>query len=67
MKEERLKWYLDYKNWTLEDWKYIIWFNKTFVILLYRRERYCIWRKVNKRFLKSCIRKRWKGYSEFIF
>ena len=36
MKEERLKWCLDYKDWTLEDWKCVIWSDETSVVLLHR-------------------------------
>jgi transposase len=67
MKEERLKWCLAYKDWTLEDWKRVIWSDETSVVLLHRRGGYRIWRKLDERFLKSCIRERWKGYSEFMF
>jgi transposase len=67
MKEDRLKWCIDHKDWTLEDWKRVIWSDETAVVLLHRRGGYRIWRKSDERFLRSCIRERWKGYSEFMF
>ncbi len=67
MKEERLKWCKEHEHWTLEDWKRVIWSDETSVILLHRRGGYRIWRKSNERFVRSCIRERWKGCSEFMF
>jgi transposase len=55
-----------YKDWTLEDWKNIIWTDETSVTLGCRRGKYRIWRRKHKHFLKTCIRSRWKGASEFI-
>jgi transposase len=67
MRKERLQWCLDHQNWSLEDWKAVIWSDETSVILLHRRGGYRIWRRAEERFLRSCIRERWKGSSEFIF
>lgn len=67
MRKERLEWCLEHKDWTLEDWKNVIWSDETAVVLLHRRGGYRIWRKADELFLKSCIRERWKGYSEFMF
>ena len=67
MRDDRLKWCIAHKDWTLEDWKWVIWSDETSVVLLYRRGGYRIWRKAEERFLRSCIRERWKGYSEFMF
>ncbi len=67
MRAERLAWCLAHKDWTLEDWKKIIWSDETSVVLNHRRGGYKIWRTSGERFLKSCIRERWKGYSEFMF
>ncbi|CAG7566038.1 unnamed protein product [Fusarium equiseti] len=41
--------------------------HETSVILLHRRGGYRIWRKSDERVLRSCIRERWKGSSEFMF
>jgi transposase len=35
MREDRLRWCLKYKDWTLEDWKNVIWLDETSVVLLY--------------------------------
>ncbi|EDN06634.1 predicted protein [Histoplasma mississippiense (nom. inval.)] len=67
MKHERLQWCLDHQDWTLEDWKRVIWSDEASVILLHRRGGYRIWRTSKERFSRSCIRERWKGSSEFIF
>ena len=51
--KDRLKFCLSHKDLKLEDWKNIIWTNKTSVILSYRLRGYCIWRTPEERFLKS--------------
>ncbi|RKK19273.1 hypothetical protein BFJ66_g17761 [Fusarium oxysporum f. sp. cepae] len=67
MRKERLEWCLAHQDWTLEDWKAVIWSDETSVILLHRRGGYRIWRKAEERVTRSCIRERWKGSSEFMF
>lgn len=67
MKKQRLAWCLEHESWTLEDWKRVIWTDETSVVLGHRRGGYRIWRQPQERFLKSCIHRRWKGYSEFMF
>lgn len=67
MRDERLKWALDYKDWTLDDWKMVIWTDETSVVLGHRRGGYRVWRRLEERAVKSCIRERWKGYLEFMF
>lgn len=67
MRKERLDWCLRHQSWTLEDWKDVIWSDETSVVLLHRRGGYRVWRKSDERFLRSCIRERWKGASEFMF
>ncbi|KAJ5511785.1 hypothetical protein N7453_003888 [Penicillium expansum] len=67
MREARLAWCLEHRDWTLEDWKNVIWTDETSIILLYRRRGYRIWCSKDERFLRSCIRERWKGASEFMF
>ena len=56
-----------YQDWILEDWKKVIWIDETSVVLNFRRGGYRVWRKADEVVVKTCIRKRWKGYSEFIF
>ena len=67
MRQARLKFCKDHKDWTLEDWKNIIWSDKTSVLLGSRRGGYRIWREPREAITKSCIRKRWKGHAEFMF
>ncbi|KAL6352059.1 hypothetical protein LRP88_14872 [Fusarium phalaenopsidis] len=67
MRQERYKWCIAHQDWTLEDWKNVIWSDETSIILLHRRGGYRVWRRADERFLRSCIRERWKGASEFMF
>lgn len=67
MKLDRLEWCQRHAHWTLEDWKKVIWSDETSVVLLHRRGGYRVWRSSDERFVRSCIRERWKGYSEFMF
>ncbi|KAI1678360.1 Tc1 [Pyrenophora tritici-repentis] len=67
MRQERLNWCLAHKDWTLENWKDVIWSDETSVLLNHRRGSYRVWRKTDEAFIKSVIRERWKGYSEFMF
>lgn len=67
MRAERLQWCLNHKDWTLEDWKNVIWSDETSVLLLHRRGGYRVWRTKDEAFVKSCIRERWSGYQEFMF
>lgn len=67
MRKDRLQWCLERKDWTLEDWKNVIWSDETSVVLLHRRGGYRVWRTPQERLVRSCIRERWKGSSEFMF
>jgi transposase len=67
MKEDQLAWCLAHRDWTLEDWKSVIWSDETSVILLHRRGGYRVWRRADERFVRTCIRERWKGAMEFMF
>ena len=67
MKKDRLAWCLDHEHWTLEDWKNVIWSDETSIILLHRRGGYRVWRTKEEVYVRSCIRERWKGASEFMF
>ncbi|KAK2471173.1 hypothetical protein H9L39_17404 [Fusarium oxysporum f. sp. albedinis] len=67
MCDDGLAWCLAHRDWTLEDWKSVIWSDETAVILLHRRGGYRVWRKSDERFVRSCIRERWKGANEFMF
>lgn len=67
MMELRLNFCLKYKDWTLEDWKNIIQTDKTSVVLNSRRGRVRIWRRPWEVCQKSCVRRRFAGFSEFMF
>ena len=67
MKAERLKWCIEHEDWTLNDWKNVIWTDETSVVLNQTRGRRRIWRRANEVYVKSAIRRRWAGYSEFMF
>ena len=66
-REARLHWCLAHKDWTIEDWKKVIWSDETGVVLGHRRGAYRVWRRPWERGTRSCIRERWKGYTEFQF
>jgi len=67
MRQMRLRWCLDHADWTLEDWKDVIWSDETSVLLNHRRGSYRVWRRSHEAFVKSTIRERWTGYQEFMF
>lgn len=67
MRDARLQFCLRYKDWTLEQWKNVIWTDETSILLGHRRGSYKIWRRVGERCTRTCIRERWKGFSEFMF
>ncbi|KAJ5711662.1 hypothetical protein N7488_005818 [Penicillium malachiteum] len=67
MREARLRFCYEHQDWTLEEWKDVIWSDETSVVLLHRRGGYRVWRTSSERFVRSCIRERWKGASEFMF
>ena len=64
----RLDFCLRHAHWILEDWKNVIWTDETSIVLGSRRGvRRRIWRRANEQLAPSCIRRRWSGYSEFMF
>jgi Transposase len=63
----RLKFCLDHKDWTLDDWKRVIWSDETSVILGQRRGAIRLWRSSEEAYDKTVIRRRWKGFTEFMF
>jgi transposase len=67
MKEARHRFALNHAHWTLEDWKRVIWTDETSVILGHRRGAVRLWRDPKEAFEPTCIRRRWKGFSEFMF
>jgi hypothetical protein len=67
MMKARLQFCLRHKNWTIDDWKNVIWSDETSVILSFRRSKRLQWRTFKKKHVKICIRRRWKEFSEFLF
>lgn len=67
MQSAHLKFARDHENWTLEDWKNVIWSDKTSVILGHKREGTQVWRTREKRFEKTVIHTQWRKASEFMF
>lgn len=65
-KAKRLKFCLDHQHWTLEDWKNVIWTDETAVVLGHRRGAVRVWRTVQDRHDLTCVRRRWKGASDFM-
>lgn len=63
----RLKWCLDHKDWTLEDWKNVIWSDETAVTMGGQRGRIRVWRLQSEAYNQHCIRRRWKGFKQFMF
>lgn len=66
-REARLTWCHKYSSWTIEDWKRVIFTDETSVILGNRRGTVRLWRRPDEVYSDTVIRRRWKGYSTFIF
>jgi transposase len=67
MREARLQFALRHRDWTLKDWKNVIWTDETSVVLGHRRGGVRVWRRPGERYDKTCVRTRWKKASEFMF
>jgi transposase len=66
-KKRRLQFCLDHADWTLEDWKNVIWTDQTSIVLGHRRGAIRVWRTQDEATDPSCVRRRWKGVTEFMF
>jgi transposase len=66
-KLKRLKWCLDHEHWTLDDWKKVIWSDETSVTWGGQRGRVRVWRTKDEAYNHHCIRRRWKGFKQFMF
>ncbi len=66
-KTKRLKWCLDHRDWTLEDWKNVIWSDETSVQWGGQRGRLRVWRTSDEAYNPHCIRRRWKCFKQFMF
>jgi transposase len=67
MRKIRFEWALAHANWTLEDWKNVIWSDETSVVLGHRRGAVRVWRASNEAYDSTVVRRRWKGFSEFMW
>ena len=67
IKQDRLKWCKAHVDWTLDDWKKVLWTDETSVCFGSRRGGEKVWRTAEEKQEKTCLRSRWKGFSEFMF
>jgi transposase len=67
MKRARYQFALDHKDWTIDDWKNIIWSDETSFVLGVRRGGLKVWRTTAEAYDKTVVRNRWKGFSSFMF
>jgi hypothetical protein len=67
MKKKQLEWCLLYKDWTLEDWKRVIFIDETSVQLGGIRGKRRVWRTTKEVYHPHVIKRRWKGFKEFMF
>jgi hypothetical protein len=67
MKQKRLEFALKHQNWTLEDFKNVIWMDETSVILGHRRGSNRVWRRAFECYDTTVICRRYKNACEFIF
>ena len=67
MKAKRLAWCLAHKDWTLDDWRKVLWSDETSVVYGQRRGGERVWRTSYEPYEKSVLRNRFKGFSEFMF
>jgi hypothetical protein len=66
-RQQRLQFALQYRDWTLNDWKRVIWSDETSVILGQHHGAISIWSRKHEGVSPTCIRRRWKGVQEFMF
>lgn len=67
MRKKRLAFALSHRDWTLEDWKAVIWTDETSIILGHRRGANRVWRRSWECYDPTVIRRRFKNASEFMF
>lgn len=65
-RKKRLEFCLAHKDWTLEDWKNVIFTDETSVALNQRRGGVRVWRTKDEANHPTCIHRRWKGNSDFM-
>jgi Transposase len=66
-KKARLAFCLEHKDWTIEDWKNVIFLDETSVVLGGVRGNRRCWRKKEERYHVHCTVRRWKGRKEFMW
>ncbi|CAF0805131.1 unnamed protein product [Rotaria sordida] len=55
VKKNRLNWCLDYSNWTINQWKNIIFSDATCFYVIKRKNKTKIWRTKDERWKESCM------------
>jgi transposase len=66
-KRARLAWCLERKDWTIEDWKNVIFSDETSVVLGGVRGKRRVWRKKEETYHPHVVVRRWKGRKEFMW
>jgi hypothetical protein len=66
-KKARLAWCLERKDWSLEDWKNVIFSDETSVVLGGVRGKRRVWRRKDETYYVHCVIRRWKGKKEFMW
>jgi hypothetical protein len=66
-RKARYQWALKFKDWTLNDWKKVIFSDETSIQVGHRRGGDKCWRTAKERDNPTCRKNRWKGYSDFMF
>lgn len=69
MKEARLVFAIKYKDWTLEDWKRVIWTDETNVVLGQQKDTHRIWKTFVEREkpVASIVKEEYHKVIEFMF
>ena len=67
MKEECLKWCLEHRHWTIEDWKKVVWTDETPAQLNAMRGKTRVTCTAEERYNDENMDNKWAKYSEFQF
>jgi hypothetical protein len=67
MKKAQIEFCKAYEHWTLEDWKRVIFTDKTSVVLGHQQGIYRIWRRGFEKHIKTYVRSWFKKALEFMF
>ena len=69
MKEARLAFAIRYKDWTIKDWKRVIWIDETSVVLGQRKGNHQVWKTPleGEEPVAFTIRERYHKGTKFIF